>query len=202
MVPARMQAIVLRRPCGGNSRRGLVARGAALAVVAGAAAAGALGPPPAGAARTAVPPCSASQLAALYVNTTAAAGSRDAEYGFRNLGRPCTLLGYPSVVMLTGSGAVLSTTERHTPGAYGIAVRRVPVGHNAVAYFGVHFAAQTGYDRLRCPTSAALRLTAPGTAAGVVLRGRGGAIQPFGGTIPHLHCGILDVSPLGARPFQ
>ena len=146
--------------------------------------------------------CSAGQLAAVYVNATAGAGSRDAEYGFRNLGRPCTLQGYPGVVLLTGSGAVLSTTERHTPGAYGIVVRRVPVGRNAVAYFGVHYAAQTGYDSLTCPTSAALRLTAPGTAAGVVVRGRGGAIQPYGGTIPHLHCGILDVSPLGARRFQ
>jgi hypothetical protein len=159
----------------------------------------ALGASPAGAA---VPHCSAGQLAAVYVNATAGAGSRDAEYGFRNLGRPCTLRGFPGVVMLAGSGAALPTTEQHAPGAYGIPVTLVPLGHGAAAYFGVHYASQTGYDGLSCPTSAALRLTPPGTTGGLVVRGRGGTIQPYGGTIPHLHCGIVHVSPVGARRFQ
>jgi hypothetical protein len=174
----------------------------ALAAIVGAAVAPALGTPAAGAARAAAPPCPASQLAAVYVNTTAGLGSRDAEYGFRNLGRPCALRGFPGVVMLRGSGAALPTTVLHAPGAYGIAVGQVRLGRNAVAYFGVHYAAQTGYDSLTCPTSAALRLTAPGTAAGLVVRGLGGRIQAYGGTIPHLHCGILHVSPVGARRFQ
>jgi hypothetical protein len=168
-------------------------------VAAGAVAAVAVGASPAGAAGS---QCSAGQLAAVYVDATAGAGSRDAEYGFRNLGRPCTLSGFPGVVMLAGSGAVLPTTEQHAPGAYGIAVRQVPLGRGAVAYFGVHYASQTGYDGLRCPTSAALRLTAPGTTAAPVVRGRGGMIQPYGGTIPHLRCGIVHVSPVGARRFQ
>ena len=194
-----MRAIGLRRSRSSGGRSGPVGVAATLAAAAGAAAALALGASPAGAA---APPCSAGQLAAVYVNGTAGAGSRDAEYGFRNRGRPCTLRGFPGVVMLATSGAALPTTEQRAPGAYGIAVGLVPLGHGAVAYFGVHYASQTGYDGLRCPTSVALRLTPPGATAALVVRGGGGIIQPYGGTIPHLRCGIVHVSPVGARRFQ
>ncbi len=180
------------------------ALGLRLSPVVAAAAVLALAPGPnAAGARAGVPVCAASRLATVYVNTTAGAGSRDGEYGFRNrsAGR-CRLRGYPAVQMLKLSGAALSTTDEPAPGAYGIAVTPVTLAPGAVAYFGVHYAASTGYGTLRCPTSAALKLTAPGTAAGLTLHGPGGRIQPYGGSIPHLHCGILHVSALTARRFQ
>jgi hypothetical protein len=104
--------------------------------------------------------------------------------------------------MLTSSGRSLPTTETHAPGAYGIGTRPVALAPSKVGYFGVHYPSATGFGRLRCPTSAALRLSAPGTGVGLVLRGRGGRIQPYGGSIPHLRCGTVRVSAVSARRFQ
>jgi Protein of unknown function (DUF4232) len=155
------------------------------------------------AAGTRVPTCSPSQLAVLFVSSSAGADSVDAEYGFRNhSGRTCALRGFPRVQMLTGSGGALSTTETQAPGAYGIRTRLVTLAPAKVAYFGVHYPAATGYGTLHCPTSAAIRLTAPGGSAGVVLHGRGARIQPYGGSIPHLHCGTVHVSAVSATRFQ
>jgi len=156
-----------------------------------------------GAARASVPAWTASQLAPLYVNSTGAAGSIDGEYGFRNRStRRCGLRGFPKVQMLTRSGGALPTTEQHAPGAYGIKVKLVTLGRGSVAYFGLHYAAATGFANLSCPTSAALRLTAPGVAGGMVLHGAGGRIRPFGETTVHLHCGIVHVSAVSAKRFQ
>jgi len=154
--------------------------------------------------RTVAATCTAGELRVVYVNTTGAAGSRDAEYGFTNTGTAsCTLRGYPTVQMLTSSGAKLSTTLSHAAaGAMGIPLKTVPLAHRAAAYFDVHYASQTGFGTLKCPTSAALRLTAPGQMAGTVLHGAGGEIQPYGGSIPHLHCGIVAVTPITGKRFQ
>lgn len=151
-----------------------------------------------------VPLCAASQLSPVYVLSTGAAGSVDGEYGFENRssGR-CRLIGYPRVRMLIRSGAALSTTERHAaPGAFGIRAKPVSLGHGSVAYFDIHYAAATGFGNLTCPTSAALDLAAPGDRTGLVLRGAGGRIRPFGGTTVHLHCGIVHVTPVTAKRFQ
>jgi hypothetical protein len=147
--------------------------------------------------------CRPGQLAVLFVNSSGAAGSIDVQYGFRNhSARTCALRGFPRVQMLTSSGHALPTTETHAPGAYGIGTRPVTLAPTKVGYLGVHYPSATGFGRLHCPTSAALRLTAPGTSVGLVLRGRGGRIQPYGGSIPHLNCGTVRVSPVGARRFQ
>jgi hypothetical protein len=147
--------------------------------------------------------CSASALSAVYVDSTGAAGSVDREYGFKNRStKSCDLRGYPTVEMLTSSDRLLSTTEVDAPGAWGIAVKPISLAAGAVAYFGLHYAAATGYGNLRCPTSSALELTAPGTTRGTELHGRGGRIRPFGGTTTHLHCGIVHVSAITATRFQ
>jgi hypothetical protein len=146
-------------------------------------------------ARTSTPLCSARQLSAIYVDSSGAAGSVDGEYGLENTStHRCEISGYPNVQMLKASGKKLST--------YGVTVKPVALAHKAVAYFGVHYAAQTGYGNLKCPTSAALRITPPGTTVGLVLHGPGGKIQAYGGSIPHLHCGILGVSAVSAKRFQ
>jgi len=151
-----------------------------------------------------VPVCSPGGLAAVYVDSSGAAGSDIVEYGFRNLTtRRCELTGYPAVQMLTTSGGKLSTTDEHAAaGAFGITIKPVPIAHNAVAYFGVVYASATGFANLSCPSSAALRLTPPGATTGLVLKGRGGRIQPYGGTTVHLQCGIVHVGPVTAKRFQ
>lgn len=138
------------------------------------------------------------------MSTTGAMGSRDAEYGFKNLStHPCELTGYPRVRMLTKSGGALSTTEQHAPGALGITTTQVTLGHNAVAYFDIHYASSTGYANLKCPPSAALKLTAPGDTTGLLLHGSAGRIQPYGGgSTLHLHCGIVHVTAVTAKRFQ
>ena len=149
------------------------------------------------------PGCAAAELSPVFVDSSGAAGSTDVEYGFKNRSaQRCELEGYPTLRMLKASGASLTTTELHANGSWGITVKPVVVAPGSVAYFGIHFAAATGYGRLHCPTSAALRLTAPGTTTGLVLRGRGGRIQPFGGTTEHLRCGIVHVSAVTAKRFQ
>lgn len=157
----------------------------------------------AGRAAAGSPLCSAGQLSLVFVDSTGAAGSTDVEYGFRNrAAHACVLEGYPVVRMLKASGASLSTTEVHTPGAWGITPKPVDLAHGKIAYFGIHFADATGYGRLQCPVSGALELTAPGTSTGHVLHGRGGRIRPFGGTTVHLRCGVVRVSAVTAKRFQ
>jgi hypothetical protein len=149
------------------------------------------------------PLCSAHQLSAVYVDASGAAGSVDVEYGFENTStHRCEISGYPGVQMLKASGQKLATDEQLATGAYGITVKPVLLAHKAVAYFGVHYAAQTGYGNLKCPTSVAVKLSPPGTSVGLLLHGQGGKIQAYGGSIPHLQCGILHVSALSAKRFQ
>lgn len=104
--------------------------------------------------------------------------------------------------MLTAIGSALPTSEHHSAGAFGLSPQTLRLSHGGAVYFAVHYPAQTGYGSLRCPTSAALLLTAPGTPPGLVLRGTGAAIRAYGGTTVHLHCGMLSVSPLSAKRFQ
>lgn len=171
----------------------VVLLGAVLALAVGAAH---------GATRS-TPGCAASELTPVFVDSSGAAGSIDVEYGFKNRStQRCELQGYPTLRMLKASGGSLATTVLHAHGSWGITVKPVVVAPGSVAYFGIHFAAATGYGRLHCPTSAALRLTAPGTTTGLVLRGRSGRIQPYGGTTEHLHCGIVHVSAVTAKRFQ
>jgi hypothetical protein len=151
-----------------------------------------------------VPGCIGSQLSAVYINSTAAAGTPIGEYGFENLtARTCDLSGYPRVQMLTRTGAALPTTSQRTAkGAFGITATPVTLAKHAIAYFAVTYASQTGFGRLRCPTSAALRLTPPGGTAGLLLKGGDGQIRPYDGTTVHLQCGIVRASPVTAKRFQ
>jgi hypothetical protein len=182
-----------------RSRRGGILLGAALALVAALAL---LSVSLASGSRLAAT-CTRAALAPVYVNSTGAAGSVDGEYGFKNKGtHTCSLVGYPTVQLLRPGGGTLPTSEQHVLGAYGIPLARVTLLHGGVAYFGIRYPAATGYGNLTCPSSAALRLTAPGTAGSLTLGGKAGMIQAFGGSTVHLHCGMLVVSALSAKRFQ
>ncbi len=144
--------------------------------------------------------CAAGQLQPWAGPKGAAAGSVMSEFAFTNIGTaPCRLRGYPSVQMLTSSGADLQTTDQ--PAGHGfdsVAVAQVVLAPGARAYFGLDYPDSTGYGLATCPTASALRLTPPGAAA-LILTGAGAAIAPYGGsTIRQLHCGEITVTPVTA----
>ncbi len=148
--------------------------------------------------------CTTGQLSLVYVNATGAAGSVAGQYGFRNRStHRCRLIGYPTLQMLAATGRTLRTIERHAaPGAFGITPKAVTLRHMAVGYFAVAYASATGYGKLSCPVSAALKVTPPGGRTALVLHGKGASIRPYGGTTVHLRCGIVTVSAVTARRFQ
>jgi hypothetical protein len=134
--------------------------------------------------------------------TSAAAGSRFDEFGFTNHGGTCSLYGYPVVQMLKSSGTNLATYDESAPGAFSIREKAVFLTRGETAYFGVVYASQTGYANLSCPTSAALRFTPPQAVGTLTLEGAHAQITPYGGTIEHLKCGIVHITPVTAKRFQ
>lgn len=145
--------------------------------------------------------CAAGQLQPWAGPKGAAAGSVMSEFAFTNIGTvPCRLRGYPTVQMLTSTGADLQTTDQ--PAGHGfdsVAVAQVVLAPGARAYFGLYYPDSTGYGLATCPTASALRLTPPGAAvaAALTLTGAGAAIAPYGGsTIQQLHCGEITVTPV------
>jgi hypothetical protein len=153
------------------------------------------------AAATADPPqrCASGSLRAWAGHSGVGLGTIYAQYGFLNVGRQtCVMRGFPAVTMLDESGRRMPTIVRRIrPGATGYGpVTRVTLRTGERAWFVVFFADETGYELDRCPTSARLRLTPPGDNDGVVLHGANGRITPYGGTVRHLQCGIVNVGPL------
>jgi Protein of unknown function (DUF4232) len=150
------------------------------------------------AAATAGPPPRCS-LQAWTGHSGVGLGTIYEQYGFLNVGREaCVMRGFPAVTMIDASGRAMPTIVRHTrPGAPEFGpVQLITLLAGARAFFIVSFADGTGYKRDRCPTSARLRLTPPGDGRGVVLSGPYGHITPYGGTVQHPHCGIINVGPV------
>ena len=143
--------------------------------------------------------CASWSLQAWAGSPGVGTGTIGEEYGFLDVGgQTCVIRGYPAVTMLDGSGHPMPTIVRHTrPGAPEFGpVQLITLLAGARAFFIVSFADGTGYKRDRCPTSALLRLTPPGDGHGVVLSGPQARITPYGGTVQHLRCGILNVGPV------
>jgi hypothetical protein len=147
--------------------------------------------------------CSSSVLSVKAGQGSGAAGSLQSEFAFVNRGsRACTLEGYPRLQMLSASGQEIATTNEHAPpGADGInrsKLLTLAPGHDA--WFAIDYADQTGYGNLTCPTAAKVRFTPPGVTGTVTLSGQHARISPYGGTIEHLHCGLVQVTPVTAKP--
>lgn len=156
------------------------------------------------AATTSVPRCATRSLEIWVGRSTVAMGTVANEYGFTNTSaKACSLEGYPRVQMLEKSGAMQTTVDhKASPGAFGIEEKIVVVAPGKTAYFGVVFHDQTGFGNLTCPTSAALRLTPPGDTTAITLRGFNAHIAAYHGTIEHLVCGNLSITPVTAKRFQ
>ena len=144
--------------------------------------------------------CASWSLQAWAGSPGVGTGTIGEEYGFLDVGgQTCVIRGYPAVTMLDDSGHPMPTIVRRARAGdpyYGGPAKPVVLRNGARVWFVVSFADETGYAHARCPTSARLRLTPPGDGHGVVLSGPRARITPYGGTVQHLDCGIVNVGPV------
>jgi hypothetical protein len=147
-----------------------------------------------------LPTCQPSQLSLTEDaahSGGAAAGSLGITYVFTNTSATaCTLSGFPGLQLLNASGGPLTTrTSRNSETPSTVALQ--PGRH---AWFDIEFPTQTGFGSLQCPTSSALAVIPPNDVSALVVTGSGGQIGAYGGDIPHLMCGSINVSPVLAQP--
>ncbi len=137
--------------------------------------------------------CQENQLEVRHVSEDAAMGGvRTIDYAFTNTSSsPCTLKGHPRFEVLNKSGRLV----RGGRAANGLTMmgdearrppRMVTIEPGKTATFLVYYnAGGAGYMGKPCPIYRRVRITAPGTKRGVVLREE---LQL---------CGRLEVSPVG-----
>jgi hypothetical protein len=146
--------------------------------------------------------CHAAGLTVAEADNGAAAGSLSARITFTNIsGATCTLAGYPGMQLLDAQGNALPTTV-HRGAASSVppvAERTVTLAPGATASFIAGWADATGYSGDTCPTSTKVEVTAPNDYTSKVITW---AIAPYGGTVQHLQCGLITVSPVYAGSGQ
>lgn len=72
-------------------------------------------------------------------------------------------------------------------------VTLVSIAPSASAYFYMGYANQTGYAMDTCPTSASVQVIIPNAYNPVQVTV---ALNPYGGTVQNLKCGMITVSPV------
>lgn len=153
---------------------------------------------PAAAHASSPPRCYTTQLTVAPGPAQGAAGSIGQSVHFRNVSvHACTLYGYPGMQMLNGSGHDL-TTYVHRGSSVTVMqrpVRLVTLGPGQQAAFDIGYADATGFGNERCPASARVEITPPNDYKALTITWR---LQPYGGSIPHLECGLINVSPVYA----
>jgi hypothetical protein len=147
--------------------------------------------------------CKSSQLSVAFEPAESdggAAGSVGLTYQFTNKSAySCTLHGYPGFQMLGAQSRPLATHLWRQPATGPVPTVTLPPEGNA--WFQIEYPAQTGYGNLHCPTSTSVEVTPPNAHHQVFLRtGEGAHLQPYGGTIEHLHCGQVSITPVAAAP--
>ncbi|HUB76430.1 MAG TPA: DUF4232 domain-containing protein [Solirubrobacteraceae bacterium] len=152
-----------------------------------------------GAAASTPSRCLSSQLTVAPGRSGGAAGSIGVVVHFHDRsGSACTLEGYPGMQMLNAAGGKLAT-EVHRGASVtvpSIPVRQVTLDANGgEASFDMGYADATGFGNEHCPTSSRVEITAPNDYRTLTISW---AIQPYGGDIPHLRCGQINVSPVFA----
>jgi hypothetical protein len=123
--------------------------------------------------------CAGAYLSLKRVGDDAGAGQRAVIFAFTNISSaPCTLSGYPGFVMLNKVGLPLRGTHVNKGSEPAQVVRLAPGGR---AWFEITYSAcGVGGTGVRCPTSAKVRITAPGTRRAFVLRER---LDPYRGRV-------------------
>jgi hypothetical protein len=167
-----------------------------------AAAASAL---PAQARLTSVPRCPTRSLVIWIGRSGVATGTVVEEFGFTNdSAKACSLEGYPRVQMLAKSGKNQQTVDHREspeilPVNFDIKEKVVVLTPGKTAHFWIAFHDETGYGPSTCPTSDALRFSPPHDTATITLRGRHGQIAAYYGSVQHLVCGVIQVTPVTAE---
>lgn len=144
--------------------------------------------------------CRSAQLAVRVGRLGVALGHIGVTIDFKNVSTAtCTLYGYPGLQMLGVVGQAIPTDVLRGT-AYTVPSmpeRSVTLVAHAEAAFDLGFADSTGYGLDKCPTSARVEITPPNAYRPITIAWR---IQPYGGgTITHLHCGQITVSPVFAE---
>lgn len=159
-------------------------------------------------ATTGLQPCDPSHLTVTVTNTGSATGSTVGVGTFENRGsRTCTLDGYPSLQMLSSSGASIPTTTKiktTVPGGGAPETIHLGPGQQASFTFSTSDGNQfTPATRPDCPEAASFLVIPPGSTQGVVtpILARGG---PAGLTaLPYTAgqpCGRVAVSAIIPGP--
>ncbi|HRO34338.1 MAG TPA: DUF4232 domain-containing protein [Brevundimonas sp.] len=145
------------------------------------------GPATPGAATPASAPCRGPQLKLAEEGGDAGAGNRVSILSLQNVGTaPCSLTGYPGVVLQDARGRNLTTVRtEQNPGSYfrnGQAPTPVELAPQAKAYFDMawNVVPHEGQGERTCPAAARVRATAPGDTAGISLNK---AFTPCGGRV-------------------
>ena len=143
--------------------------------------------------------CFSKQLAVKLGQAGVALGHAGQVVSLRNTSRTtCTLSGYPGLQMLNAAGHPIRTQVLHGI-AYtvpSVRERVVTLAPGGAASFDLGYDDGTGYGNERCPTSSRVEITPPSADTPITISWR---IQPFGGgSIAHLRCGQITVSPVFA----
>ncbi len=141
--------------------------------------------------------CSSSQLAVRIGQGGVALGHVGQVVSFSNTSHAaCTLHGYPGLQMLSAQGhpirtQVLRGTAYTVPA---VPKRTVTLRPGARASFDLGYDDATGYENDKCPTSARVEITPPNAYRSITVAWR---MQPYGGgSVQHLRCGQVTVSPV------
>jgi hypothetical protein len=143
--------------------------------------------------------CHSSQLRVKLGQAGGALGHIGELVSFENVSTTtCTLHGYPGLQMLAAGGKPIRTQVLRGV-AYtvpAVAQRLVSLRPGHEASFDLGYDDATGYGNERCPTSARVEVTPPNAYEPITVVWR---IQPYGGgTVQHLRCGQITVSPVFA----
>lgn len=141
--------------------------------------------------------CATSQLSISEGSSGVAAGHIGLSVKLKNIsGTSCTLKGYPRIQMVGAPGHDLRTIV-HRGSSYSVPdrqVRLVVLSPGASASFDLGFDDATGYGSDKCPESRMEEVTPPQNTTSLPWALR---LDPFGGgTIQHLVCGEITVSPV------
>jgi hypothetical protein len=143
--------------------------------------------------------CHSSQLRVKLGWAEGALGHIGELVSFENVSATtCALYGYPGLQMLDAGGKPIQTQVlrgiAYTVPSVPERVVSLSPGHEASFHLGYDNA--TGYGSESCPISARVEVTPPNAYEPITVVWR---MQPYGGgTIQHLRCGQITVSPVFA----
>jgi Protein of unknown function (DUF4232) len=139
--------------------------------------------------------CHGDQLTARLGPGGVAAGSAGMSIHLTNVSSSrCVLVGYPNLQMLTSAMRPIPTTTRHGLAMTVPAIRSrplsLPAGDSGTFYAG--YSDATGYGTDQCPSSSRVAISLTHDTTPIIISWH---LAPYGGSLQHVHCGMLSVSP-------